>query len=66
MRKFDNPVQKEYYDKFNEIWASGVDDWHDMNNFMYALTAFVKDVFHNFSFFTESCLNDSDTFDGGK
>tara|TARA_Y100000034_G_C6627829_1_gene273931 strand:+ start:337 stop:537 length:201 start_codon:yes stop_codon:yes gene_type:complete len=66
MRKFENQVQRDYYNKFNEIWAGGVDDWFDMNNFMYALTAFVKDVFHKFSFFTLSCLNDNDTFEGGK
>ena len=52
MRKFQNPVQREYYEKFQKIWAGGVDDWHDMNNFMYALTAFVKDTWHSFSKFT--------------
>ena len=58
MRKFDNPVQREYYEKFQKIWAGGVDDWYDMNNFMYALTAFIKDTFHSFSKFTSQCLND--------
>ena len=64
--KLDNPVQKQYYEDFQQIWASGIDDWFDMNNFMIALLAFVKDSFHNFSFFTESCLNDNDSFEGGK
>ena len=66
MRQFENPVQKEYYDQLNKIWAGGIDDWFDMNNFMFALLAFVKDKFHDFSFFTESCLSDNDSFDGGK
>ena len=45
MRQFDNKVQEDYYNKFNKIWAGGVDDWFDMNNFMFALLAFVKDNF---------------------
>lgn len=65
-RKFDNPVQQSYYNKFKEIWEGHVDDWHDMNNFIHALIPFMKDVFRNFSSFTESCLNDHDTFDGGQ
>ena len=65
-RKFVNNVQQDYYDKFVEIWEGHVDDWHDMNNFIQALLPFIKDVFHNFSIFTQSCLNDHDTFDGGK
>ena len=59
-RKFDNPVQQNYYDMFAKIWEGHVDDWFDMNNFMHALTAFIKDVFVRFSSFTNSCLTEEE------
>ena len=55
-KKLDNPVQQQYYEDFQQIWASGIDDWHDMNNFMIALLVFTGEVFKSFSHWTEQCF----------
>lgn len=52
-----NPVQRQYYRDFQKIWAGGIDDWHDMNNFMVALLQFTKDTFHSFSSWTQKCFS---------
>jgi hypothetical protein len=56
-KDLENPVQKHYYEEFQKIWAGGIDDWHDMNNFMIALLQFSKDTFHSFSHWTQKCFS---------